>query len=168
MAKLMTLKYNEHEIKKWEVDDGFRCYDVSDIARAINVKKVRNSLSNFANNEIVHDEDKERYGIKPTKLHRGNVAIDMRKTLLTEQGLKRFLCICRSPACIDLAKFLGLDVYSYKPHIKETTYLNSIMKALKGEQIQLQYNPEGTNYRIDAYMPKYNIAIECDEAAHNY
>jgi hypothetical protein len=168
MAYLKTIKYNDWEIKKWEADDGFCCYEAFTIANILKITNISTSICNFSDDETVSKEDRSRYTIYTYKKYGNSYRKDNQITLITEKGLKRLLCKCRSPASVDLARFLGLDVYSYKPHIKETTYINSIMKALKGEQFLLQYNPEGTKYRIDAYMPKYNIAIECDERKHDY
>lgn len=41
---------------------------------------------------------------------------------------------------------------------------NNIQCALAHVEIQFQYSVEG--YRIDMYLPEYNIAVECDEYNH--
>jgi len=47
---------------------------------------------------------------------------------------------------------------------KEQQTLNNIMQSFNGETFLLQHTI--CNYRIDLYMPKYKLAIECDEFDH--
>jgi hypothetical protein len=139
---------------------------VYDIATAAGIKRIRKTIGNFTGDELVSLDQRKQYSITTYKTHRGKPVPDNRKQLFTEKGLKRFLCNSRSIESAEFAKFLGIDIYSYKPPIKESNYIGAIMKSFPGEKFLLQYTPDGLTYRIDAYMPEYNIAIECDENHH--
>lgn len=162
-ARLEKILYNENEISKWVTDDGFCCYSAVDICKAVNVQRMRG----FDLNEIVSDDQRTNYNITTYKEYKDTIRIDNKMLLLTELGLKRFLCSSRSIESVKLAKFLNIDTYSYKIPVKESKYINAIVKSLRGEKFIFQYVPAGTNYRIDAYMPEYNISIECDEKHHD-
>ena len=48
---------------------------------------------------------------------------------------------------------------------QEQSLLSKIVTLFAGKKIILQFNVPG--YRIDAYFPKYKLAIEIDEHGHN-
>ena len=48
---------------------------------------------------------------------------------------------------------------------QEQSILSKIVTLFTAEEIILQHNFLG--YRIDAYFPKYKLAIEADEQGHN-
>ena len=162
-AKLEIIKYNDHEIKKWVADDGFICYDGGDIFKILNAQRCRGAIDSWRDDVLVTKDDRMKYGIVTYKTDGRR---DSTKKLLTERGLKKLLCINRSITAINLAKLIDLDIYSYKYFIKEPEFINAIMQAFPGEEYKLQYTPQITNYRIDLYFPKYNIAVECDENHH--
>lgn len=162
-AKLEIIKYNDHEIKKWVAEDSFVCYDGGDIFKIINAQRCRGAIDGWRDDVLVTKEDRIKYGIVTYKTDGRR---DHTKKLLTERGLKKLLCINRSITAINLAKLIDLDMYSYKYFIKEPEFINAIIQAFPGEEYQLQYTPENTNYRIDLYFPKHNIAVECDENHH--
>jgi hypothetical protein len=139
---------------------------VYDIAAAAGIKRIRKTIGNFTGDELVSLNQRKQYSITTYKKHRGKPVLDNRKHLFTEKGLKRFLCNSRSIESAELAKFLGIDIYSYKPPIKEANYIGAIIRSFPGEEFILQYTPDDLNYRVDAYMPAHNIAIECDENHH--
>lgn len=62
------------------------------------------------------------------------------------------------------AQLLGMnminDIYLYK----EQKFLSCLLESFNGEEIIPQFKC-GT-YKIDIYMPKYKLAIECDENNH--
>lgn len=68
----------------------------------------------------------------------------------------------------------GVDILSnkFKYNIRsarfEYKYLNEIKDFLN--VMNIEYNPQYpvNNYKIDLYIPKYNIAIEIDEEEHRY
>jgi very-short-patch-repair endonuclease len=57
-----------------------------------------------------------------------------------------------------------LQVLEFKKVCKEAGTLEQIQKAFHGTQMMLQHTVAA--YRVDMYMPEYNIAIECDEGGH--
>lgn len=50
----------------------------------------------------------------------------------------------------------------------EYKYLNEIQDFLDAVNIEYILQYQVGNYRIDLYIPKYNIAIEIDEVEHKY
>lgn len=166
-AKLETIIYKEFKVNKWIADDGFCCYEASSISKAANISNERMVIRNYTiGDEIVNNEDRCKYNIITYQQCRKYARKNNKMVLLTEKGLKRLLCNSRSIESLEFAKFLGIDVYSYKPMIKETEYINAIIKSFPTEKVILQYTPINTNYRIDLYFPEYNIAVECDENHH--
>jgi hypothetical protein len=162
-AKLEIIKYNEHEIKKWAAEDGFVCYDGGDIFKILNAQRCRGAIDGWRDDVLVTKEDRIKYSIVTYKTDGRR---DNTKKLLTERGLKKLLCINRSITAINLAKIISIDMYSYKYFIKEPEFINAIIQSFPGEEYQLQYTPENTNYHIDLYFPKRNLAVECDENHH--
>ena len=63
-----------------------------------------------------------------------------------------------------LAKALGIYVHENKPPFKEQETILNVMTAFKGEKMRTQYNVDG--YRIDLYLPKHKLVLECDEFHH--
>ena len=69
---------------------------------------------------------------------------------------------------------IGADILSnkFKYNIRsarfEYKYLNEIQDCL--DEMNIKYIPQYPvgNYRIDLYIPKYNLAIEIDEEEHKY
>lgn len=165
-AKLEIIKYNEHDIRKWVTIDGFVCYETLSVSKACGTRGYRATMENFSSDDIVDIETRKKYNIQTMRRYKNTYRKDDTMILLTERGLKRLLCVTRSIAAIDFAKFMNIDVYSYKYFVKEPEFINAIIQAFPGEEHQLQYTPDNTNYRIDLYFPKYNLAVECDENHH--
>jgi prophage antirepressor-like protein len=74
----------------------FPFFYAEDVAKVLGIKKVRTSLTNFTEKEIVSQELRQKYNIITYKLHRGKLAIDNRKILLTEFGVYRLIMNSRS------------------------------------------------------------------------
>lgn len=67
-------------------------------------------------------------------------------------------------ASAKVARVLGIDVLDHMILRKEDTCCGSIRVAFKKDEINFQKSIG--KYRIDAFFPKYNLAIECDEHNH--
>lgn len=82
-----------------------------------------------------------------------------------KEGLKVILSRSRKPGCKSLMEQLDLDINTKKQCI-EANVLESIIDYLDVRKIkyELQY-PLG-KYKIDMYIPKFNIVIEIDEMGH--
>lgn len=64
----------------------------------------------------------------------------------------------------EMAKELDMEVNDFHTVRMETSTINFIMNAFKGQKMRTQKRID--NYIIDLYFPKYRIAVECDEKAH--
>lgn len=83
------------------------------------------------------------------------------------EGCKQLIASSRKAQANSLANQLGIQLLQLKKVCKEAGTLEQIQKAFHGTQMLLQYTVAA--YRVDMYMPEYNIAIECDEQGHaNY
>lgn len=172
----ITLKFQEKQIRKFDSalahaaqpqDNGFVCYLANDIMNAMDRSRYKNVYSQLTDDHIVTIEEREQYRIKTYKDYKGLPRLDNKINLLKPLGLKRILSQCRSPKSIELAKFFNIDIHDAKYCAKETTFINQIIAAIDGNiEYTLQYRVPDTTYRIDMYLPDYNIAIECDENGH--
>ena len=103
--------------------------------------------------------------IKVKKLGLGSDCIlDPQTILINKNGSIDLVLKSRKHKAIDLARELGINVKSRKYEEKESECLRAIETTFKGEKFKKQYSVK--SYRIDMYMPKYRIAIECDENGH--
>ena len=59
---------------------------------------------------------------------------------------------------------LGIDLDDTKTLLQETKTLAALAEIFQGEDITFQF-PVGP-YRVDMYLPAYNIVVECDEHGH--
>ena len=165
MSGHILIKYKDDIIRKWEFDDGFICYSANDIGKILRIKQVSVSIKNFDNSEIIDTETREKYNIITYRRYKNDTRKDNSIILLTNKGLKKFLCISRSPESSQLAKFFNIDVNETKVTPIESTTIKIIQDTFNGEEMHFQYWVD--KYRVDLYFPKYRIAIECDENGHS-
>ena len=71
---------------------------------------------------------------------------------------------CRTTPAVNFKTKLGFNLHD-PTMTQEKSILSKIVTLFAGEKIILQQNVLG--YRIDAYFPKYKLAIEVDEPGHN-
>lgn len=161
------MKYNDYEIQKWESEDGFCCYNSHNICKILGIKNARRVTEAYSGDEVVSRETRTKYNITTYKKYKNEARIDNKMILLTERGLKRFICKSRASEAENLAIFFGFDVYNNKFVSQEADFISALQKTFPDEIITQWIVPD-TDYRLDAYMPKYNIAIECDEEKHQY
>jgi len=74
----------------------FPFFYAEDICKVLGIKQARKTMGNFTEKEIVSPELRQKYNITTYKIHRGKLAIDNRKILLTEFGVYRLLMNSRS------------------------------------------------------------------------
>jgi len=84
---------------------------------------------------------------------------------ITYLQLQKFLSKSRKKSVHEFAKTIGIDVHAKLFACIEVDTFLCICTAFKGEIFLDQYSV-GV-YFIDMYMPKYKLAIECDENHHN-
>ena len=71
---------------------------------------------------------------------------------------------CRTTPAVNFETKLGFNQHDLIM-TKEQSILSKIVTLLSAEKIILQYNV--LSKRIDAYFPKYKLAIEVNEQEHN-
>ena len=71
---------------------------------------------------------------------------------------------CRTTPAVNFKNKSGFNLHD-PTMTQEQSILSKIVTLFAGEKIILQDNVLG--YRIDAYFPKYKLAIEVDEQGHN-
>ena len=83
---------------------------------------------------------------------------------ISPNGLKQLLFKSRRPEADNLAIAISIDLNNIKYTCVESDVLKAIEETFDGEEMVKQYRIG--KYYIDLYMPKYNLAIECDEIGH--
>jgi very-short-patch-repair endonuclease len=124
-----------------------------DIGKVLGINGIRAVVSNY------DSSDKRLFSLETTGGKQKILYISI-------NGLKRLLSRSRKSISVEFAKALGIDV----SYVKYTCIENDVLKAIKetfhGEDMLEQYRVDA--FLIDLYMPKFNLAIECDENAHNF
>jgi very-short-patch-repair endonuclease len=123
----------------------------NDIAKIIGLSTLRTSIQGY---DELHKKcfTKDTNGGKQCTIY------------LSTNGLKRLLVKSRKPEACEFAKTLGLDINHIKYTCIELDFLKAVKETFNGEIIKNQF-PVGL-YRLDIYMPRYKLAIECDESQH--
>ena len=83
---------------------------------------------------------------------------------LTYVGLLKILTKSRKRRSVEFAKSIGIDTTFISFACVEASSIHQIITTFSGEIMIEQYKIN--NYIIDLYLPKYNLAIECDEKYH--
>ena len=86
------------------------------------------------------------------------------RRFLEEAFAKQIIMDCRTTPAVNFKAKLGFS--QHDPIMtQEQLILPKIIAVLAAEEIIMQHNVLG--YRIDAYLPKHNLAIEVDEQRDN-
>tara|TARA_Y100000389_G_scaffold128022_2_gene125395 strand:- start:13416 stop:14978 length:1563 start_codon:yes stop_codon:yes gene_type:complete len=123
-----------------------------DVGILLNIKQINSSIRYFNSN------DKKSF---LTKTNSGEHYLNY----LTINGLKKILS---SKKRLDTYKYiseLGFEIINYYNPLIEVSTLDYIISFIPNEKYIHQYQIK--KYRIDLYLPNYNIAIECYENYHN-
>ena len=85
---------------------------------------------------------------------------------LSKQGLLHVINKCRKPTpnLINLTKCLRIELRKNKWLYKEQDTSSQIIQAFNADEMIHRFGVE--KYRIDLYLPRYMLAIECDEFDH--
>ena len=67
-----------------------------------------------------------------------------------------------------LSKFINKEVIIKEIPRMEIRFFEALENVLKPMKIEINNQFTILNYRLDGYLPKYNLAIEYDEEHHNY
>jgi len=86
---------------------------------------------------------------------------------INKSGLQSFLVKSRMIKSIELAKLLDINIFQ-KYTLKETCIIYYISLYLDSKKILYKTQKKVEKYRMDLYLPLYNINIEIDEDDHKY
>lgn len=136
----------------------------SEIGIVLGIKNVRKSVAKFDESKVVTGLMRETLNIKSYKFSKNKKLIeDPTMILLTLSGAKRLIASSRSL----IAQNLCNDIrYNFHKKVPELDFINKIQTIFSTEIFELQKCV--LSYRIDLFMPKYNLAIEFDESHHKY
>jgi very-short-patch-repair endonuclease len=132
-------------------NEGILWFNSSDIANVLAFNNIRMHLKAYNSSERKYFEKQTSRGVKNA-------------TYLSVKGLQKLLTKSRKAAVNKFAQVLGINVYTNKFTCVEADSIDIIEKTFSGEDIIKQYKVG--QYYIDMYLPKYRIAIECDENHH--
>ena len=85
---------------------------------------------------------------------------------INKKGLLQLLTSSRMPNIDEILKIFGVkNIYRYKK--KEIEILDEL--SIFFNELGIKYKPQEPigNYKVDIYIPKYNLVIEIDEHDHN-
>jgi very-short-patch-repair endonuclease len=119
-----------------------------DVCKVLEVKNVSDAIERL---------DDYQKGLRTVQTHCGKQKL----LTVTLDGLKALVTTSRSPRAKVLAKALGFDVY-VSPI--EADCLSVLEAAFSDSTPIRQYSVQ--SYRIDLYLERWGIAIECDEYGH--
>lgn len=149
IAKLLKEKHNVNIVLQDNVP--YALFHAIDVSRILNLKCVRTSLGNYV------DTEKQ---ILPFMTKGGLQSVNF----LTMKGLKRLVGSSRVPKASELANTIGMEKCDYAIWSIEGSTLKCISDTFQNEEICFQHIVN--NYRVDMYLPLYNLVIECDERHH--
>lgn len=146
-------------------------FRANDIAAALQLKHPANAING-------HFDQKGRHAKYSKSLYElladpaaspPNSRLDknhLKQRMLSLDGMRVLICSCRTPAALQLAKEMGIDV-SLKHSFHEQETIGAIQRAFKTE-ISIRQFPVSMDgqYSLDLFMPEHNIVVECDEKSH--
>lgn len=111
--------------------------------------------------------------IKSTRMVRGKIYTQF---LITKDGLKLYIDSKRKDnknidKIIEIYNYMNKEQKTEIINCKsrfETSFINKLIEFLQELEIGVVPQYSVLNYRLDCYIPKYNIAIEYDEENHRY
>lgn len=149
IAKLLKEKHNVN-IALQEIVP-YALFHANDVSRILNFKCVRTTIKYFSETEKQYVHFATKGGLQKT-------------SFLTMKGLKRLVGACRLPQASTLADMIGMEKRNFALWSIEGSTLKCISDTFQGEEIYFQYTVN--DYRVDMYLPGYNLVVECDEPHH--
>ena len=111
-----------------------------------------------------HVDDYDKLPFKDLKKF-SNMKYKDSTMFINKNGVSSLCIKSRKPKSIELAKMLNIDVNQKYP-CKESEVLNNIIYYLDEKEIKYELQKEVKGYKMDMYLPNYNINIEIDEFGH--
>jgi very-short-patch-repair endonuclease len=145
MSELITLNFENHNVRFVEGKPV-----ANDVAAVLGYADPQSTIS-----KKVFPQNK---GVAKMQTPGGTQSV----VVLEKPGVLQLVSSSRLPQAIDIAKEIGLFVLSA---FQEQDLVRIIEAAFADLQPVRQFTVHG--YRIDLYLAKVNIAIECDEHGHS-
>lgn len=133
-------------------EEPYTLYCCKDIGETFELRNIRSSIYNYDIKKKVLLKQKTKGG-------------EQTVAFFTYSGFMSFLCNCRKTKVIEFCKKMNIDIDTKIYCSIEIETIQCILDGFNGEEMICQYRVD--DYLIDLYFPKYNLAIECDEPAHN-
>lgn len=157
MSALQVWDYDLYTVRTIEIN-GEIWFVAKDVAIVLDYIDVRRMV------DLVDEEDKQNINPQDKKYNKYAAYFDeniFRLSLVNYRGLRSIIVSSRKPQAINLAKQLGLEILAVT---KQQEYIHILEAAF--EDLYPVKEFKVSNYRLDLYLAKANIAIECDENNH--
>ncbi|AGC02440.1 BRO-N domain containing protein [Acanthamoeba polyphaga moumouvirus] len=155
----MSVKNNNGEFDIWVKG--------SDVAKYLGYKNPSEAINdNVGDNNIICFNKM----VKLFPESKNMLKLDDKTIFINLEGLSQLVSTSKKHKSIAFAKFLNINAY-YKKIYHETQLMSQLTSFFDASDIKYidQYSVKNkkTLYRIDCYLPEYNIAIEIDERGHS-
>lgn len=153
--ELSLFDFKGHNIRVFGTTDE-PWFLVKDVGEVLGFQNPREFVSGLK------EDQKDKVGVSDAM---GRV---QKMTIINKEGLKKCLGRCRKvdeTLIKELCEAFNIKTDIIRVERVETAYLQDIIDALPSSIESIKEFKIGT-YRIDLYIPKYKIAIECDEYNH--
>lgn len=176
--KFLEINGKRIEVKEYKGERVVTVYDISEL-HGREVKKINQQ---FKRNKEKFVEEKDFFQLKRGELNKKCFFIGFSKFsnnefeyIFTESGYLKLIKTFRNnleyKIIKQVYKFLGgnenIDIYVPNERF-EISFFKSLKEALKEIDIKLIYQHYVSGYRIDFFLPEYNLAIEYDEEGHKF
>lgn len=164
MNEIMSFNNEEMSMRAYKDDDQNIMVSVEDVARGLNIGEMKNDKFYPKLNRV--NKYLQEFGVSHLVAKEDYIPLDVFFLLVekcktaNKQEFVRFVCDSFN---IDNKVITSITRFehSFGKQLEDT------LSALDIE-IETQKSMFGGKYRIDFYLPKYKIAIEYDEARHQY
>ena len=152
------MKWNIHKIE----DDDEVWYRGKDIARMLGYKDTNKSLADHVNKE-------DRRPFRDFDNLKESMKEHPQTVFINKSGATSLISRCKLPNSIEIAKSLGIQMIN-KLTTKEADVMAQLIKIFRNANINYSFQyvcrHKEQLYKIDCYLPDYQIAIEVDEDGH--
>lgn len=156
---ILKLSDKTIELNTYEVD-GKQLYKAQDLLYGYGMdrKKVSNTISNWKISMETDSSLSQVVVVKNGYSEKRGTYLDKTYILMLAGYISKDVTIIKEDD--------NAQVIVVKPHRKELCFGEILIEALKELNLEVIPQYRVGNYRIDFYIPKYNIAVEYDEQHH--
>lgn len=149
-----TIELNTYEV------DGKQLYKAQDLlyGYGMDKKSVNNTVNNWKTSMETKSSLDQMIVIKNGVNEKRGTYLDKAYILMLAGYISKDVTIIKEDD--------NAQVIVIKPHRKELCFGEILIEALKELNLEVIPQYRVGNYRIDFYIPKYNIAVEYDEQHH--